>query len=229
MKRRFLGALLKSPLARVRDRRHMTQTAQLELLIATKNPGKVRELAELLAGLPLRLRGLAEFPGVPTADETGTTFAENAEIKARFYAARTNLPTLADDSGLEVEALGSRPGVHSARYAGEGATDAERVSLLLAELRETGDAARRARFVCAAALFDPRAGRCEIFAGTCGGRIAPAPRGANGFGYDPVFVPEGFNETFAELPGEVKQRISHRARALAALRSHLAAALAPRP
>lgn len=202
----------------------MSQTAQAELLIATKNRGKVRELAELLAGLPLRLRDLGEFPGVPTADETGATFAENAEVKARFYAAHTGLATLADDSGLEVEALGGAPGVHSARYAGEQATDAERVALLLSELSGVSAPGRGARFVCAAALYDPQAGTCEIFTGTCAGRIGHAARGANGFGYDPVFIPEGFEESFGELPGEIKQRISHRARALAAVRAYLASA-----
>src|SRR5918997_962257 len=106
----------------------MTHSPQTDLLIATKNQGKVRELSELLAGLPLRLRGLAEFPGVPTPEETGATFEENAELKARFYAARTGLLTLADDSGLEVDALGGAPGVRSARYAGDAATDAERVA-----------------------------------------------------------------------------------------------------
>lgn len=200
----------------------MTRHAHTELLIATKNQGKVRELSELLAGVPVVLRGLAEFPRVPTAEETGATFSENAELKARFYAGRTGLPTLADDSGLEVEALGGAPGVHSARYAGDGATDVERVALLLSEMRRAGTLTRRARFVCAAALFDPRADSCEVFLGTCEGRIADAPRGSHGFGYDPVFIPDGYERTFAELPAEIKQRISHRAEALRAVRAYLA-------
>jgi XTP/dITP diphosphohydrolase len=202
----------------------MNRRPLTELLIATGNRGKVRELTELIAGLPLRLRGLGEFHGVPVAEETGATFAENAEIKARFYAAHTGLATLADDSGLEVEALGGAPGVYSARYAGEAATDAERVARLLSELRDAADASRRARFVCAAALFDPRDASCEIFLGACAGRIGREPRGSNGFGYDPVFIPDGFEQTFAELPGEIKQRISHRAKALEAARTHLAKA-----
>lgn len=200
----------------------MSRHAHADLLIATKNGGKVRELAELLAGVPLRLRGLAEFPRVATPEETGATFAENAELKARFYASQTGLLTIADDSGLEADALGGAPGVHSARYAGENATDGQRVARLLAEMRASGAPTRRARFVCAVALFDPRAETCELFEGTCEGRIADEPRGANGFGYDPVFVPDGFDQSFAELPAEIKQRISHRAHALTAAREYLA-------
>jgi XTP/dITP diphosphohydrolase len=202
----------------------MNQHEQAELLIATKNKGKVPELAELLAGVPLRLRTLAEFPRVPTPDETGATFAENAELKARFYAARTGLLTLADDSGLETDALGGAPGVHSARYAGAGATDEQRIGRLLAEMRTSGNPTRGARFVCAVALFDPRAGACQLFEGICAGRIGHESRGSNGFGYDPVFIPDGFDQTFAELPAEVKRRISHRAQALAAARIALAKA-----
>ncbi|MCA1613408.1 MAG: RdgB/HAM1 family non-canonical purine NTP pyrophosphatase [Acidobacteria bacterium] len=202
----------------------MSRNAQAELLLATKNRGKVRELTELLAGIPLRLRNLAEFPSVPTPEETGATFAENAELKARFYAAQTGLMALADDSGLEADALGAAPGVHSARYAGENATDEERVALLLAEMRASGVSTRRARFVCAVALFDPRLMACELFEGTCEGRIGFEPRGSNGFGYDPVFIPDGFDQTFAQLHTEIKQRISHRAQALRAARLYLAKA-----
>lgn len=187
-----------------------------ELLIATRNAGKVAEFRRLLTGLPLRLRGLDEFALDADAEETGETFAENAAIKADFYCRRTGIPTLADDSGLEVEALGGAPGVLSARYAGPGASDEQRVALLLKELDATGDAERRARFVCVIALADPSGGRTELFAGECAGRIIGEPRGAGGFGYDPVFVPEGHSETFGELPAEIKNRISHRARAAAA-------------
>lgn len=192
-----------------------------ELLIATRNAGKVREFASLLADMPLRLRSLAEFPEVPEAEETGATFAENAALKARFYASQTGLWTLADDSGLEVDALGGAPGVYSARYAGADASDAERISLLLAELGRTNDAARRARFVCAIAIAHPASDALDLFTGTCEGRIAPEPRGANGFGYDPVFIPENFEETFGELPSETKHDLSHRARALHAARAFL--------
>jgi XTP/dITP diphosphohydrolase len=193
-----------------------------ELLIATRNPGKVREVLMLLEGLPLRLRSLLEFPEVVEVVETGVTFAENAALKARGYAGQTRLWTLADDSGLEVEALGGAPGVFSARYAGGAhASDAERIAQLLAELSRTGDAKRRARFVCVIAITDPDARLVNTSTGTCEGSIALAPRGMNGFGYDPVFIPDGYQQSFGELSPEIKQRISHRARALAAARPFL--------
>ena len=192
-----------------------------ELLVATNNAGKVRELSQLLAGLPLRLRLLSEFEDIPEAEETGVTFAENATLKAVHYSARAGLLTLSDDSGLEVDALGRAPGVYSARYAGARATYAERMAKLLDELAATGDAERRARFVCVIALADPSTGVVNMFDGVCEGRIAHAPRGAGGFGYDPVFIPEGHAQTFGELPDEIKQTISHRARALAKAAQHL--------
>jgi XTP/dITP diphosphohydrolase len=186
-----------------------------ELLVATNNAGKVRELARLLAEMPLRLRLLSEFGDIPEAVESGTTFAENAVLKATHYSALSGLFTLSDDSGLAVDALGGRPGVYSARYAGPRATYAERMSRLLEELSASGDAERRARFVCVIAVADPSTGEVETFEGVCEGSIARAPRGTGGFGYDPVFVPEGHAQTFGELPDEIKQQISHRARALA--------------
>ena len=198
----------------------MTETA--ELLVATNNAGKAREISELLSGLPLRLHLLSDFPAVPEAEETGETFEENAVIKAVQYSAAAGLLTLADDSGLEVEALGGQPGVHSARYAGPGATDAERIRLLLRTLDATGDAERRARFVCVLALAGPRDDEAvRVFSGACSGSIAREPRGGGGFGYDPVFIPEGHTQTFAELPPEVKNSISHRAKALAAFRTYV--------
>ena len=194
---------------------------EVELLVATHNEGKIRELTELLAGVPLKLRGLSEFPWVDEAEETGETFEENAVIKARHYGSRCGLWTLADDSGLEVEALGGAPGVYSARYGGRAISYAERMALLLEELNATGDEERRARFVCVIALSDPRTGEVEAFEGVCEGRIAHAPRGTGGFGYDPLFIPEGYAESFGELPTEVKQSLSHRARALAKARRHI--------
>src|SRR5919107_3138050 len=185
-----------------------------ELLVATNNEGKVRELSRLLADLPLRLRLLGEFPDIVEAEETGETFAENASIKALHYSAHSRLLTLSDDSGLVVDALGGAPGVRSARYAGREATYAERMSKLIGELYTTGDAERRARFVCVIAVADPSAGTLQTFEGECGGRIARAPRGTGGFGYDPLFVPEGHELTFGELPADIKQTLSHRARAL---------------
>ena len=199
----------------------MTTQTRSELLIATNNAGKIRELSGLLANLPLRLRQLSEFPQVEEVEETGKTFAENALLKARLYSQQTNLWTLADDSGLEVDALAGAPGVLSARYAGLNATDEERNARLLAELSRTKDERPTARFICAIALYDPATRATEIFEGTCEGHIAKHPRGHNGFGYDPLFVPSGHAHTFGELSEVVKQQISHRARALAAVRVYL--------
>ena len=192
-----------------------------ELLIATHNLGKLDEIAVLLRDFPLKLRSLREFSRAAPVEETGQTFAENAALKAGHYSRLTGLWTLADDSGLEVDALGGQPGVHSARYAGPTATDAERTSHLLAALDATGDEERHARFVCALALFRPGEEDLRLFVGKCEGRIAPEPRGHGGFGYDPVFIPEGYDQTFGELPAETKNRISHRARALVSAKAFL--------
>ena len=185
----------------------------LEILIATNNAGKVAELKRLLAGLPIRLRGLDEFPNIAEAEETGATFAENAALKARFYALAANSWSLADDSGLEVSALGGAPGIFSARYGGAGASDAEKIAKLLDELNEKAAGDRAARFVCAMAICSPGGEIKFAAAGECRGTIAARAAGANGFGYDPIFIPDGFAQTFAELPGETKEKISHRARA----------------
>jgi XTP/dITP diphosphohydrolase len=199
----------------------MTETHFSQLLVATFNAGKVREFASLLATLSLRLRGLDEFPAVREVAETGATFAENAVLKAEGYARQTHLWTLADDSGLEVQALNGAPGVLSARYAGPQATDAERIELLLAELAKTNDEQRRARFICVIAIADPDGQVVKLVEGICEGHLARAPRGTNGFGYDPVFIPEGYQQTFGELPVEVKKSVSHRALALAAASTFL--------
>ena len=192
-----------------------------QLLVATNNKGKVGELSQLLSDFPLRLRLLGEFPDIVEAEETGETFAENAALKALHYSAHARLLTLSDDSGLAVDALGGAPGVYSARYAGREATYAERMSKLLGELDATGDAQRRARFVCVIAVADPSAGTLHTFEGECGGRIARAPRGTGGFGYDPLFIPDDYDKTFGELPSEVKHTLSHRARALQLAARHL--------
>ena len=199
----------------------MATTDYSELLIATNNAGKIRELASLLSNLPLRLRRLSEFPHVKEVEETGRSFAENAELKARLYSEQTNLRTLADDSGLEVDALNGAPGVLSARYAGAHATDEERNARLLAELSLTGDERRSARFICAIALYEPGEEKAKVFSGVCEGRISHRPQGEGGFGYDPLFIPTGYEQTFGELPAELKQRISHRAQALAKVRAYL--------
>ena len=199
-----------------------------EILVATNNAGKVRELERALRDLPLRLRLLREFAGVVEPEETGETFAENAALKALYYSSRAGLLTLSDDSGLVVDALGGAPGVRSARYMGPGATYAERMARLLEEIDLTGDVERRARFVCVIALAEPSTGELLTFEGRCEGRIAHAPRGTRGFGYDPVFIPEGHTQTFGELPDEIKQTISHRARAVAAASRSLRERFRPR-
>ena len=149
------------------------------------------------------------------------TYAENAIAKAKFYAAATGMLALADDSGLEVAALGGAPGVYSARYAGVGASDADRRQLLLAELAKVDSGIRQARFVAAVAIVDPNGEVLNLSEGICEGTIIFESRGTSGFGYDPLFVPDGYDQTFAELPDEVKNRISHRARALMRTRDSL--------
>lgn len=185
-----------------------------ELLIATKNAGKIREIEELLANVPIRLRTLREFDKIVEPEETGATFAENAVLKAGYYAQKTGIAALADDSGLEVVALGGAPGVYSARYAGEKATDDERIARLLDELKAANNKNRQARFVCAMAIVNIDGVTECLTEGVCKGQIADLPKGRNGFGYDPIFIPEGFSETFGELSQEIKQKISHRALAI---------------
>ena len=199
----------------------MTEESTDELLIATRNRGKIVEFQSLLASLPLRLRNLAEFPATEEVEETGMTFSDNAILKARAYAGQTGLFALADDSGLEVDALGGAPGVFSARYGGAGATDGERIERLLEELSQCAPEERRARFICVIAIADSQGQIVNISKGRCEGLISHASRGSQGFGYDPVFIPDGFEQTFGELPPEVKQNISHRALALQAARSFL--------
>jgi len=189
-------------------------TRRQSLLVATQNQGKLRELRQLLAYLPLELSGLADFPNVETVPEMGDSFIENASLKAVGYARQTDRLALADDSGLEVDALGGAPGILSSRYAGEGASDADRIEKLLAELSNNSVAERSARFVSAVVIADGAGRILNVSKGTCDGRIDFAPRGSGGFGYDPVFVPNGFDQTFAELKTETKNKISHRARAL---------------
>jgi XTP/dITP diphosphohydrolase len=184
------------------------------LLLGTRNRGKVREIESILADSGWSFSSLQAFPDVDTPAETGATYAENAILKARFYAAATGMCALADDSGLEVEALDGAPGVFSARYAGENASDADRRSLLLSELAKVSDVNRRARFVAVVAISDADGSVLNVTEGICEGTIISAPRGDGGFGYDPLFVPDGFNRTFAELPDDIKNIISHRAHAL---------------
>jgi XTP/dITP diphosphohydrolase len=182
------------------------------LLIATTNQNKLREYAAIFAGLPFDLRTLRDLGIDDDVEETGATFAENARLKAEYYVARSGLPALADDSGLEVAALGGEPGVMSHRYAGPGASDADRNALLLKKLEGVPFHARLARFVCAIALAHP-GGSTEDVEGVLAGVIELAPRGEHGFGYDPLFYVLDENATLAELPPERKNQISHRAMA----------------
>ena len=184
-----------------------------KLLVATGNAGKVRELAKLLSASPVELLGLRDALPMNEVVETGSTFRENAILKAAGYAQQSGLWSLADDSGLEVDALGGRPGVLSARYAGAETPYDRKIRSLLDELFEAGDTDRSARFVCSMAISDPHGSITFEATGVCQGKLANAPRGTNGFGYDPIFVPDGFEQTFGELDDDIKQQISHRARA----------------
>jgi XTP/dITP diphosphohydrolase len=189
-----------------------------ELLVGTTHRGKLAEIAELTEGL--KLKSLRDFPGVPDVEEDAATFEGNAEKKALAYAQATGLPTLADDSGLCVDALEGRPGVHSARYA-EG-DDAARVQKLLGELASVPQPKRGAAFVCVLCLAFPD-GRTVTTRGECRGEIALSPRGEGGFGYDPVFFVPELGKSFAELTREEKSARSHRGRALELMRPHLLA------
>ncbi len=186
----------------------------MKILVATNNAGKIKELSEFLADLPIELFGLKHFENTFEPEETGATFADNAILKANSYALQTGFWAVSDDSGLEVEALNGAPGVFSARYAGENATDAERIVKLLAELAATNAESRRARFVCAMAIADETGDIKFLAEGICDGQIALKPGGANGFGYDPIFVPDGYEQTFGELSSAIKRKISHRAQAI---------------
>ncbi|MFN6962946.1 MAG: RdgB/HAM1 family non-canonical purine NTP pyrophosphatase [Pyrinomonadaceae bacterium] len=183
------------------------------LLVATRNKGKIAELASLLADLPAAIVGLDELGIRDLVSETGDTFSANADLKAAGYARLARTLSLADDSGLVVDALDGAPGVLSARYAGPHATDRERIDKLIREMIGVPPELRTARFVCAVSIADEHGRiihRCE---GVCEGTIAAEPRGSRGFGYDPIFVPAGYDETFGELSSAVKDEISHRAQA----------------
>ena len=196
-------------------------SAPSHLLLATSNEGKARELCEILSDLPISLLTLRDVPHVDPVVEAGSTFEENASLKAAGYATQTGLLTLADDSGLEVDALRGAPGVQSARYAGGSASDAERIQKLLAALRLVGESERSARFVSAVVIANGEGALLNTSVGKCEGRIALSPRGIGGFGFDPVFVPTGYDLTLAELKPETKNQISHRANALAKTRAYL--------
>jgi XTP/dITP diphosphohydrolase len=181
-----------------------------KLLIATNNPGKLAEYRELLAGLPVRLTSPADEGIDLDVEESGSSFQENAVLKARAFAEISGLPTLADDSGLEVMALDGAPGIHTSRYAGSDASDADRYRKLLKNLAGVAWERRQARFRCVIAIATPQ-GALATVQGTVTGRIAFEPRGESGFGYDPVFYLPSHGKTMAELPNGIKNQISHRA------------------
>ncbi len=185
------------------------------LVIATRNPGKTREIGELLAGYPVTIKNLDDFGPIPEIEEDGETFDENAYKKASFASRVLGLPALADDSGLCVNALDGQPGVHSARFAGNQATDAEKCQKLLEMMESSGD--RSAAFVCVISIAVPT-GAALTYEGRCEGEILLEPAGDNGFGYDPVFYYPPLGKSFARLPASEKNRVSHRGRALAEVR-----------
>jgi XTP/dITP diphosphohydrolase len=193
------------------------------VVLATRNAAKLRELTRILGaedhgGTQIRLTGLDEFPGAPDVPETGATFEQNALLKASAIARFTGLPAVADDSGLCVDALNGMPGVLSARWAGGHGDDRANLDLVLAQVTDVPDARRGAQFVCAAALVVPGAGAREwVVTGRVEGRLTRVPRGSGGFGYDPIFLPDGFEQTTAEMTADAKDAISHRGRAFRAL------------
>jgi XTP/dITP diphosphohydrolase len=182
------------------------------LLLATSNLHKLEEFRAIFSDLPLRLLSLSDIQLAIDVEETGITFAENAELKARTYAKMSNMLTLADDSGLEIDALGGAPGVQSARYLGSETSYQERFHVILEQLKGLPLDQRSARFRCVIALVEPL-GNIHMVEGVAEGVIAASPRGTNGFGYDPIFFIPELGKTFAELEPEYKNRISHRARA----------------
>jgi len=184
------------------------------VVLATRNEGKIKELARILGSVPLV--GLDEFPGAPEVAETGATFEENALLKARAIAAFTGQPSVADDSGLCVDALNGMPGIFSARWSGTHGDDQANLDLLLAQISDVPDERRGANFTCAAALVFPD-GTSQVVLGEVTGRLIRTPRGSGGFGYDPVFVPDGYDVTTAEMTADEKDAISHRGKAFRAL------------
>ena len=188
-------------------------TLRPKLLVATRNQGKLRELSDLLGNVPFELVSLADVGIDADVEETGLTFEDNAVLKAETYRDLSGMLTLADDSGLEVDALGGEPGVRSARYAGPDASDSDRVQLLLKNLEITPEVPWEAQFTCVIAIASPEH-ETRLFSGSCRGEIVPEPRGENGFGYDPVFLFPDLGLTMAELTSEQKNAVSHRALAV---------------
>ena len=193
----------------------------MKILIATTNEGKIAEFRSLLSDERLEFIGLDAFSDIPDIEETGNTLAENAKLKAVSYSSYFGLHTLADDSGLEVEALNGRPGVFSARYGGVNIDYAAKIRLLLDEINAAEKRSRTASFVSHIVFASPDGDVLFEAEGVCEGSIALEPKGSNGFGYDPVFIPDGFDQTFGELSDDVKQKVSHRAHAIAKIMRYL--------
>jgi XTP/dITP diphosphohydrolase len=198
----------------------------VNIVLATRNKKKIEEIRRIVRDMPVTIYTLDDFPGCPEVEEDGETFEENAVKKARTVSKYTKMPALADDSGLEVYVLNGAPGVFSARYAGEGADDRKNYDKLMGEMSSVPDDKRGARFVCVIALAFPDScssldGRVETFSGYAEGLIGKEPKGANGFGYDPVFYPKGHERTFAEMFDKEKDLLSHRGRALRRLYAFL--------
>lgn len=191
-----------------------------ELVVATKNKGKLREIKELLGDLDLKITSLADYPDAPEIKEDGKTFGQNALKKAATIALYTQKLTLGEDSGIEVKALGNKPGIHSARFSGEKATDRKNNLKLLRSLKNVPPSRRQARYRCYAALVDGEK-IIDLLSGQCGGVITQQARGKNGFGYDPYFLIKRYDKTFGELDPAVKAKVSHRARALKKVRKVL--------
>lgn len=185
-----------------------------ELIVASRNKGKVAEIKELLAGLPYKVSSLLEYPNLPDVIEDGKSYKENALKKAREIALLTGKLTMSDDSGLEVKALNNAPGIYSARFAGEGKSEKDKNKKLFAMLKGVPLNKRQARYRCVIALVDGKGKAIGVVQGTCSGMITTEERGSNGFGFDPLFLLKRYNKTFGELPACVKASISHRARAL---------------
>lgn len=192
----------------------------MEIVLATRNKKKVEEIRRITEGMAVTIFTLDDFPGCPEVEEDGATFEENAVKKAMTVARFAGKPALADDSGLEVYALGGDPGTRSARYSGFDADDSKNTEKLLSEMRLFAKMDRKARFVCSIALSTPD-GNVRTFHGYSEGSIGTEPRGFNGFGYDPVFYPEGFDRTFAEMSAEEKDSLSHRGKAIRELQRYL--------
>ncbi len=189
-----------------------------ELIVASRNKGKVNEIKELLSDLPVKVTSLLDYPKLPDVVEDGKTYKANALKKAVAIARATGAMTIADDSGIEIAALGNAPGIYSSRFAGKGASEEDRNRKLFEMLQGMPMSKRRARYRCVVALVDGKARTIGVAQGTCGGYITTKERGVNGFGFDPVFLLKRYGKTFGELSPSLKAKISHRARALAKIR-----------